>query len=103
MTLNNNKRDNDKAIMFILFIVIIITLFCCSAHYNYNKTHYKTIAVVDSIEANEVLMVDPCGDIWAVDHVDNIKVGDFVELTFYNNNTNTTHHDDVVTNVRAID
>ena len=97
----NNKAY--KAIIFYLFLISIVTLTFCFIHSYYDKTHYSTIAIVDDINSNEVLMVDPCGDVWAVDHVDNIKVGDLVEVCFYNNNTDTTHHDDIITNVKTVD
>ena len=91
---------NNKPIIFALIIVCLITLFFCFAHTYYEKTHYSTVAVVDSIKDNEVLMVDPLGDIWAVDHVDNVKVGDLVEIYFHNNNTTYTHYDDIIVNVK---
>lgn len=98
--MENNR--NDRPIILALIVVCMISLFLILVHKSYEITHYQTVAIVDSITEEETLMIDPCGDVWAVDNVPNAKVGDLVNLTFYTNRTNNTHEDDVITNVSLL-
>ena len=99
----NNNDFNDKPLIIALIIVCAITLFFCCIHTWYDKTHYSNVAFVDSITEKEVLLVDCCGDVWAVDAIPNVKEGDLVNVYFYNNNTTYTHTDDIITHIRKID
>lgn len=99
----NNDNFNDRPIIFALIIVCIITLTLGMIHTWYDKTHYSNVAFVDSISDEEVILVDSLGDEWAVDSIPNAVEGDLVEVHFYNNGTDYTHTDDVITHVFVID
>lgn len=101
---NNFNDDNDDPLTIAIIIAcVIISLFLGSINTWYDKTHYSNVAFVDTITIEEVLLVDSCGDVWAVDAIPNVKEGDLVNVYFYNNGTTYTHTDDVITYVRKID
>lgn len=101
-TNSNNDNFNDRPIIIALAIVCLITLLFGFIHKWYDNTHYSNVCYIDSITEDEVLMIDSCGDIWAVDAIEGAKVGDLVDVYFYNNGTEYTHTDDIITYVKII-
>lgn len=101
-TINDNDNFNDKPLIIALAIVCLVTLLFCFIHTWYDKTHYSNVCYIETITDTEVLMVDSCGDVWAVDAIKGAKEGDLVDVYFYNNGTQYTHTDDIITYVRII-
>ena len=97
------KKFQDDMIIIVMASVTFIALILMVIKGYYNNTHYTTCAYVDSITTDEVLLITPTGDIWAVDSVDGgVQQGQIVELLFYNNGTEETLLDDIIQHVRVI-
>lgn len=94
-------KQNTLFIASIAMTCVVLLLFGSICTW-YNKTHYSNVCYVDSVTDTEVLMIDSCGDIWAVDAIEGIKKGDLVDVHFYNNGTAYTHKDDIITYIRII-
>jgi len=96
------QTNSDKPFIIAFVMICTIVLILCGINSWYDKTHYTNVCYIDSISDNEVLMIDCCGDIWAVDAIKGAKVGDLVNVYFYNNGTTYTHKDDIITHINIL-
>lgn len=99
---NNNDNLNDRLLIIALTIVCLIALIIGFIHLWYDDTHYSNVCYVDTITETETKIVDCCGNIWAVDTIKGAKVGDLVDVYFYNNGTDYTIEDDIITHINAL-
>lgn len=102
-SMNNSNSNNNRPLIMAFVIALVIASLLNFIPTWYHKTHYSTVAFVDTVTEDEVSLVDPCGDVWAVDAIPNVNEGDLVNVYFYNNSTTYTHNDDIITYVRKID
>lgn len=87
----------DKIICAILFMIIIVMLMLGG----WSDTHYSTTAKVYMKDGNSTLMVDGAGDVWEVIDRDDLPLNSFVTISFFNNGTDYTRKDDIITNIRV--
>ena len=98
----NNKRENDviyKALTNVISVVLImITFVILPGIAGYIENHYTMTCVVDTINNDNVTVIDQTGNLWGF-YGDGFNAGDRVKVTFYNNTTNSTRYDDEIIKV----
>ena len=101
----NNKRKNDviyKALTNVVSIVLImITFIILPGIAGYIENHYTMTCVVDTINNDDVTVIDQTGNLWGF-YGDGFNAGDRVKVTFYNNTTLSFREDDEITKVKIL-
>lgn len=85
----------DKIMYAISLLLIIIVL----AVGGWSDVHYSTTAAVYEQNEKTTTMVDAAGYLWEVTDRPDLKIGDIVTISFYNNCTDYTREDDVITKI----
>lgn len=85
-------------IVYALALVIIVVALIIGG---WSDTHYSTTAKVYMKDGNSTLMVDGAGDVWEAIDRDDLPLDSFVTISFFNNGTDYTRKDDVITNIKV--
>ena len=87
----------EKIVYALALIVIVVTLIFGG----WSDTHYSTTAKVYMKEDNSTFMVDGAGDVWEVTDRDDLPLDSFVTISFFNNGTDYTRKDDIITKIKV--
>ena len=80
------------------FTVIVLLL----GKVGYWETHYTTTGNIVAIENDTMFICDEKGELWGYDIVNNLTIGDEVELVMWNNTTDMNIYDDEIVEIKKL-
>lgn len=89
------KTIRDMVIVFVPMIFVLGIV-------GYTESHYSTRGTIVEVDGMETTIEDRSGNLWIIEN-DNFKVGDNVEVNFFNNGTDYDRTDDEIIFVKSVD